>query len=207
MHTHRSYLLATCVTLLSSVASADTLRPGDERGAIMHLDPGVWEIEAGALAVLTQETQGDASVTQLSTAFSLGLARFIKRDLSVGVTGIFAYDSRGDDNSALTLGGTVGASYHFSLGLGAFFRPGIAIGALFGKQELPTTMGTLEEADQFAFLTRVSLPIAYFVSQRIALQAGPQLDIQLGSYKRANGDSQSFNRTNGGFSIGVGYVF
>ncbi|HVK83655.1 MAG TPA: hypothetical protein VM513_06085 [Kofleriaceae bacterium] len=123
------------------------------------------------------------------------------------VSGVLAYDSRGNDNTALTLGGTVGATAHLPLGLGAFFRPGIAIGALFGKHELPMGAGVVEEANQTAYLARLSFPLAYFVGRRVVLQAGPQLDAQLGSYKPMAGEAQTFSRTNGGFAVAAGYAF
>lgn len=203
----RSLLAAAALASLSTPAAADSIYPDDGRGAVTRLERGVVEIDLGALAVFAHESQGDASSTQLSTAFSASVSYFIKRNLSVGVSGIFAYDSRGNDDTALTLGGTVGATAHLPLGLGAFFRPGLALGALFGKHELPMGAGVVEEANQTAFLARLSFPLAYFVGRRVVLQAGPQLDIQLGSYKPMAGEAQTFSRTNGGFAVAAGYAF
>jgi hypothetical protein len=202
----RTSLAVAAVTLLASTASAGSLGP-DEGPGITDLERGVFELDVGALAVFAHESQGDVSSTQLSTAFSGSVSYFVKRNVSVALTGIFAYDSRGDDNTALTLGGTVGAAVHLRLGQGAFFRPGVAVGALLGNRELPVGAMTVEEASQTVFLTRLSLPLAYFIGRRVVLQAGPQLDVQLGSYEPTAGDAQSFTRLNGGFAIAAGYAF
>ena len=50
-------------------------------------------------------------------------------------------------------------------------------------------------------------PIAYFTSRRFLLQAGPEINISLGSFKPDSGPSTSFTTISGGFSVGLGYVF
>lgn len=197
--------LAAITAHAGTVLAADDLY-GDTSRGISRIHRGVWEIDLRALGIFTHESQGEASATRLSTDFSATVSRFMIDNVSVGLTGIFAYDNQGDDNSALTLGGAIDATAHLRLGQGAFFRPSLALGALFGNREVPVGAGTVEEASQVAFTARLGLSIAYFVSHSVSLQAGPQLDVEIGTYKPAGG-SQSFTTVDGGFAVGVGYVF
>jgi len=202
---------AACVCVLAvprGVAHADAVyqNPNDP-GKVTFIGKGVWEMDVGALGVLTVDRQGGESVTRLSTDFSAQLHYFIRSNISVGVQGLFDFDDAGDNNKATTFGAAVDASVHLRLGLGAFFRPGIAIGGLFGHRDLPMAGGAIDQASQVALLTRVMLPIAYFASPRFVLQAGPQIDITTGTFTPTGREGQSFTRVAGGFSVGVGYVF
>ena len=62
--------------------------------------------------------------------------------------------------SALSFGGIAFASLHVRLGLGAFFRPTLGLGALFGTPEVEAGGGMVAELSQVAFLTRIGLPFA-----------------------------------------------
>ncbi len=196
------------VLLLPSLARADTLYadPNDP-GKVTHIRKGVWEIDTGALGVLSVDKLGDMSITRLSTDFSAQVHYFLRDNISVGGEALFDWDDSGDGTSATTFGGAVDATVHLRLGLGAFFRPGIAIGALFGHRNIPMGTGTVDEASQVGVITRLALPIAYFASPRFLLQAGPQINITVGSFTPTGGDAQSFTRIAGGFAVGFGYVF
>jgi hypothetical protein len=194
--------------LVPSVARADDLymNPNDP-GKVTHIERGVWELDVGGLGVLTNDSDSGASVTRLSTDFSGQVHYFLKDNLSVGAEALFDYDSVGAGNDSITFGGAVDAAVHLRLGLGAFFRPGIAIGALVGNRNTMVAAGTLAQASEVAFVTRLQLPIAYFASRRFLLQAGPQLNVQVGSYTPMGADAVSFTRIAGGFAVGVGYAF
>jgi hypothetical protein len=201
---------ALCAVLvLAGTAHADQLSANqDDYGRVTHIGPGVWELDLGALGVLTQDHEGDTTVMRMSSDLSAGLQYFVHANVSVGVEALFDYDSAGSGNVAHTFGGAIDATLHFRLGLGAFFRPGIAIGVLAGTRDLPTASdGTVMEASQVGFVTHVRLPIAYFASKRLLLQAGPQLDLEVGSYTPTGTGSQSFSRIAGGFAVGGGYAF
>jgi hypothetical protein len=201
--------LAWLLLLIPALAHADQLYGnGDDAGRITHIGRGVWEIDLGALGVLTQDHQGDNSVMRLSSDLSAGLQYFVHDNVSVGGEFLFAYSSDGNGTNDTTFGGAVDATFHFRLGLGAFFRPGIALGFVGGTRNLPTAAdGTIMQATELGFVTHVRLPIAYFASKRLLLQAGPQLDIEFGNYTPTGGDSQSFSRIAGGFAVGGGYAF
>jgi hypothetical protein len=204
-----SALALALVAALPGAAHADDVNadPSDP-GRVTRIMKGVSEIDLGALGVFTYDKQGDASNTRLSMLFSAGYQYFINNNLSVGGQFLTNYDRPSDNQSALTLGGTVFGSFHVRLGLGAFLRPTLALGALFGNRELDTGVGgVVVEAKQTSFLTRIMFPFAYFPSKRVVLQAGPELDMSFGSFKPEGGESESFTSIAGGFSVGFGYAF
>ena len=206
----------TCLALTSTLALAlttpahadDVNADPNDPGRVTRIMKGVSEIDLGALGVFTYDKQGDVSNTRLSMLFSAGYQYFINNNLSVGAQFLTNYDRPSDNASALTLGGTLFGSAHVRLGLGAFLRPTLALGALFGNRELDTGVGgVVVEAKQTAFLTRLMFPFAYFPSKRVVLQAGPELDMTFGSFKVEGADSESFTSIAGGFSVGFGYAF
>ena len=199
-------LAVTALTFtLATPARADDLY-GDEQG-ISRVKRGVWELDIGALATFANDKVDNASVTRLSTDFNASVNSFFKDNLSAGVTALFAYNSAGDNNSALLLGGALGATAHLRLGHSAFFRPGLALGALFGNREIPVSGTTVMEASQVGFTARLQLPIAYFISRNFHLQGGPQFNFTTGRYTPDGADSVSFTTIDGGFSVGFGYSF
>jgi hypothetical protein len=200
--------IALAIAAPSSLVRADTvyMDPNDP-GKVTSIAKGVWELDLGALGVLSYNTDSGTSVTQLSTDTSVQLHYFIKDNVSVGIEALFDYDSDGSGNNTVAYGGAIDAAVHLRLGLGAFFRPGIAIGALFGTRDLPQSGGSIQAADELGFVARLQLPIAYFASRRFLLQAGPQINITVGSYTPSGADAVSFTRIAGGFAVGVGYVF
>jgi hypothetical protein len=196
----RVAILFTVAALAPSSALADD-------HAFTRIDRGVWEIDLGAIGVFSFDREGATSVSRLSTDFTAGLSYFIRDNVSVGVQAIVAYDDTGDGATALTYGGALDAAVHLRLGLGAFFRPTIAIGGLFGNRDVPVMAGTFQQASQAGAIARLALPIAYFAGRRILLQAGPEIDVTFGSYSLPDGTTQSFTRAAGGFSVGGGYIF
>ena len=180
----------------------------NDPGKVTSIGKGVKEIDLGGIFVLTVDKVGDESTTKLSTLGGAGFQYYFNANVSAGVTGLFAYDKVGDTASATSFGGVAFATFHVRLGLGAFFRPTLGLGALFGTREIDAGGGMVAELSQTAFLTRIGLPIAYFASKRVVLQAGPEINISIGSFK-ADGASEgtSFTTIAGGFAVGVGYVF
>ena len=190
---------------LAPSAAADELY-GEQRG-INRVRKGVWEIGVASLFAFANDSQGDTSVFRLVTDANATVSYFFRDNLSVGATGIFGYATTGDDNSAITYGGALGATAHLRLGHGAFFRPGLALGVLLGKREIPVGGSTVMEATQVGFNARVRLPIAYFISRNLHLEGGPQFNFTAGNYSPEGMDAVSFTTLDGGFSVGVGYSF
>jgi len=201
-------LVIALIALAPLAARADTMY-GDqnEPGRITAIEKGVWELDVGGLAVLSRDQEGDASVSRFSTDFSAGVQYYVKRNLSVGVVGLFDYENAGGGVRATTGGAAVQAAVHLRLGLGAFFRPTLGVGALFGNRQSPAGTGMVTEASQVGLITRLQLPVAYFTSHNWVLQAGPQLNVTVGSYTPTGAMSQSFTRIAGGFAVGLGRAF
>lgn len=198
-------LAAATVVAFSTPARADDLY-GDERG-INRVKKGVWELDLGSLFAFANDKQGEASVFRLTTDVNASVNYFLKDNLSVGVIGLLAYSSQGDDNTAITFGGALGATAHLRLGHGAFFRPGLALGAMFGNREIPIGGNTVMEASQVGFTARLRLPIAYFISRNLHLEGGPQFNLTVGNFTPDGADAVSFTTIDGGFSVGFGYSF
>lgn len=201
-------LLLACL-LLASTAHADTIgaNPNDP-GKVTHIDRGVKELNLGGIFVYSVDKVEDTTTSRFSSLGGPGFQYFFNPNVSVGAQGLISYDKVGDA-SAITFGGVVSGAFHVRLGLGLFFRPSLGLGALFGTREIEDpTSGTIAELNQTAFLTRISFPIAYFASKRFFMQAGPEVNISVGSYK-ADGATEgiSFTTVAGGLSVGVGYVF
>jgi len=196
------------VLLVSSIARADSLESNpNDAGHVTNIKQGVWEVDIGALGVLSSDTQGDATITRFSTDGAVTVSRFIKDNVSLGLSALGSYDTSGDSSYSFQLGGAVVAALHLRLGMGAFFRPGLALGALFGSRHTPLMDGVTEEASQVGFIARLQLPLAYFTSRRFVLQAGPQVNFTAGQYTPTGKDAQRFTRIAGGFAIGAGYAF
>jgi hypothetical protein len=203
----QSLLVLIVLSATSATALADevTAEPNDP-GKVTRVGKGVKEIDLGGLFVFSHDKVEDVSTTKLTTLGGLSFQYFFNANVSAGVSGLFSYDKVGDA-SATSFGGLAFGSFHVRLGLGAFFRPTLGLGALFGNREIDAGTGSVAKLSQTAFLARIGLPFAYFPSKRVVLQAGPEIDIEIGSFKPDGGESTSFTTIAGGFGLAVGYVF
>ncbi|HEY4175946.1 MAG TPA: hypothetical protein VGM90_03910 [Kofleriaceae bacterium] len=202
-------VLLVALLLASTSAAADTVgaNPGDS-GKVTFVAQGVKEIDVGGIFVLSSSKAGDSDAqTRVSTLGGLGFQYFLKDNLSIGGQFLANYDRQSATTYATAFGGAAFASLHVRLGLGAFLRPTLGLGALFGTQKTELTPGQLLSANQVSGLIRIALPFAYFPGSRVVLQAGPELDISIGNVTPEGGESQSFTNITGGFGISAGYVF
>jgi hypothetical protein len=201
-------LAALALLLVSAPAIADTVTadPNDP-GKVTYIDRGVKELNLGGIFVYSVDKVEDTTTSRFSTLGGPGFQYFFNPNVSVGATALLSYDKIGDA-SAITFGGVVQSAFHVRLGLGLFFRPSLGVGALFGTREIDSGTGTITELNQTAFLVRIGLPLAYFASKRFFLQAGPEINISIGSFKADGADDGiSFTTVSGGLAVGVGYVF
>ena len=201
----RSLLLVPL--FISTAAHADTIgaNPNDP-GKVTHIDKGVKELNLGGIFVYSVDKVEDTTTSRFSSLGGPGFQYFFNPNVSVGAQGLISYDKAGDA-SAVTFGGVISGAFHVRLGLGLFFRPTLGLGALFGTREIEAG-GVITELNQTAFLTRISFPIAYFASKRFFMQAGPEVNISVGTFKADGADEGvSFTTVAGGLAVGVGYVF
>jgi hypothetical protein len=197
------------VVLSGGIAAADTVgaNPND-RGKVTAIQKGVKEIDVGGIFVLSHNKSGDGEGnTRISSLGGLGFQYFINDNISVGGTFLAAYDRLNSDAYSTAFGGAAFGSYHVRLGLGAFLRPTLGAGMLFGTQNTELMPGMLVSAKQISGLVRIAMPFAYFPSGRMVLQAGPELDISIGRTTPDGGEGESFTNVSGGFGVSAGYVF
>jgi hypothetical protein len=202
-------VIAAVVAVAPSLAAADDIGadPNDS-GKVTAIRKGVKEIDLGGIFVLSYNKSGDtATNTRVSTLGGIGFQYFINKNASVGATALFNYDRVDASSYSTAFGGMVFSSLHARLGLGAFLRPTIGLGFLTGSLNSEITPGMLATASQVAFLVRVAMPFAYFPSPRVVLQAGPEINIQIGSATPDGGMGQSFTTVAGGFGVNAGYAF
>jgi hypothetical protein len=200
---------ALSIPAVTSLGHADTLgaEPNDY-GKVTHITKGVKEIDLGGIFVLSHSKVGDGEgSTRVSSLSGIGFQYFINDNFSAGATALFGYDRLSSDSYSTGFGGMAFASLHVRLGLGAFLRPLIGAGVLVGNLSTETAPGMTSSASQVSGLVRIGLPFAYFPSKRVVLQAGPELDVSVGSTNPDVGDSQSFTTVTGGFGVSVGYAF
>jgi hypothetical protein len=200
--------ILSCLLFASTVAHADdlTANPNDP-GKITRVRKGVWEIDLGALGVLSSNTQNSTTATRLNTDGAITISRFVRDNLSVGISLLGSYQTIGGNDYSIEGGAALVTSLHVRLGLGAFFKPGFSVGALFGNHNVPLMNGLNEQDNEVGVIARLQLPIAYFTSRRFMIQAGPQLDFTAGNITPMGKDAQTFTQLAGGFAIGAGYLF
>jgi hypothetical protein len=197
----RFLVIAAVLAAAPAVARADDDTP-------VHVDGGMSELDLGALGVLSRQPSGGTdSSTQVSTTVSLRYQYFLSDVLSVGGEAVLAYDRENSVQSNSAYGAAASATAHVHLGRGAYFRPTIALGGLFGSDNTNISGSVSLSESSKAFLMRFQLPFAYFASDHVVLQAGPELDVQLGSTSSDGSESTGFKTIVGGFAIAVGYAF
>jgi hypothetical protein len=197
------------ILLLSSPALADTIgaEPNDP-GKVTHLSKGVKELDLGGIFILSYNKVGENEAsTRLQTLGGVGFQYFLKDNVSAGASFLYNYDRIDPATYSQGFGGTVFGSLHLRLGLGAFLRPTLGAGVIVGDLNTEVTPGMVVKASQVAGLVRVAMPFAYFPSRRIVLQAGPELDIQIGTNTPDGGEGESFTTVSGGFGVSAGYAF
>lgn len=204
----RKAQLIVIVLAASAPAHADDVGPATDAGSVTNIRKGVKELDLCGTFLFSSTRSGDAdAVSRVSSLGGPSFQYFINNNVSVGANALFSYDQVGDASST-AFGGTAFGSLHIRLGLGAFLRPTLGVGALVGTSQVDLGGGMVAEADQASLLIRAALPFAYFPSKRVVLLAGPELNVSVGSVTpKAGGDSQSFTNIASGFGVGIGYAF
>jgi hypothetical protein len=201
--------LGLLVLALASPAAADTVGANpQDHGKVTAIQKGVKEIDVGGIFVLSHSKSGDSEgSTRVSTLGGAGFQYYFNNNFSAGAQFLASYDRQSANAYSTAFGGALFGSLHVRLGLGAFLRPTLGVGALFGTQKTEVTPGTLMSASQVSGLVRIALPFAYFPGSRVVLQAGPEVDISVGRVTPDGGEGESFTNVSGGFGVSAGYVF
>ncbi len=199
-------LLALCA---ATPAAADTIGANPEdHGRVTHIRKGVKEIDVGGIFVLSHNKAGDGEgTTQVSSLGGLSFQYFLNDNFSAGAMVLASYERLTATTHSSGFGGMLFGSLHVRLGLGAFLRPTLGAGVIAGSVSTEVTPGMQVVSSQIAGLVRLALPFAYFPSRRIVLQAGPELDVEVGSVTPDGGEGESFTSVTGGFGVSAGYAF
>lgn len=202
------YLVLVMLAAATAPAAADDINPNQTNpGAVSRIRKGVKEFDLGALGVLASDTSNGETVTRISADTSATFGYFINNNLSVGASVLFEYENNGGGANAKNFGGTVNGTFSVGFGNNLFIRPGLSVGFLKGSRETPLTPTMIQKDDQIGFIGRLSFSLAYFVSHRHLLQAGPQINFIAGTVTPMGAEGQSFTRVAGGFAVGWGYFF
>jgi hypothetical protein len=180
------------------------------------------------------DAKDDSSSMRLTFTGGAVFRYFLAKNLPIGlhVGGLYRSASAsagGADLSTVTdkgFIGTVGADYLVSLSRGMFLVPGFSVGGFFTTAEHKSpasTIGTTttpESTDRYGqsgFAVRAGLGLTYYASPHFTLSARPEALVLLGSSKltesggqTVTGDaaaSRGFTSIDGGFSVGLAYVF
>ncbi|MCA9526977.1 MAG: hypothetical protein KC549_11860 [Myxococcales bacterium] len=223
---NRLVILGLFGLLAASPAAAQTVTGG--YGGYQRIARGVFELGLDNLLLVRQGTQklgsGDDDVSTLEIAYTGGLTPryFIADNFALGLSvGFFvrkqtATTKVGSTETETILAddsGVIGflmANYYIRLGNSFFFKPGIGAGGFTGTRSLPVA-GTTDQKVESALAgaaVRADLGFAFFASQHMNLRAGLDFVYRSGSDTPDGADEgQDFSTIDGGFNIGIGYLF
>jgi hypothetical protein len=119
-------------------------------------------------------------------------------------------DAAGDEDSSSDLGfiGFVMLNYNLRLGHSLFFKPGVGIGAFYGKRQYPTEDPAYKrESSLYGGAGRIDLGFVFYAGPHVNLRAGPDIIIRVGKEDPPDGEAESFMSVDAGFTIGIGASF
>lgn len=209
--------VATCL-LLARGASADELNPGaGDAGQITAVNPGVTELSLENIFVLGYDESGDAKAFRMTLLVGPTLRYFITRNGVLGFNVSLLYKATDGQTSASDLGGVVSTHLGYLLNIsgGMFFKPIVGVGGFFGRREVEVPIGgtpTVVTSQIYGAVLRAGLDMVFYSSSRFNLFAGPEAILSLGTSSTENVagttvEGQFFMSIDGGFNVGLSYVF
>lgn len=198
--------LGAALVAAPAPASADTLTPGaPDTNGIRAIGKGIKEIGVESLLLLNYGKEGSASSLRVSTITGLSFRYFIRDNLNLALNASYFY--KGDDTAAGQGGvATLGANYLINIGRGLFLNPGIAGGGFFGKESVKGTPKGTPGLTMVGGSARAGFGLAFYASPKFSLFARPEAVLYIG--KVGQGDtSSSLLNIDGGFNVGMNYVF
>jgi hypothetical protein len=203
------YFALLLAASIPSTVLADELTPRpDDRGKVTGIRKGVFEADLGGIFVISHDRRGGAEGdTRVATTGSATAQYYVANNVSLGASFLLHYDRISDESYSQGFGGLVFASLHVRLGLGAFLRPTLGGGVIKGDVNTEVEPGMVVRADEIAGRIRVAIPFAYFPGRRFVLQAGPEVNVTIGTSTPEGGAAESFTTVAGGFGIAAGYTF
>lgn len=204
-----------CVTtFVAGTAGAWELGAGGGSDAIDSIGKGVKELGVESMFVLGYDKVGDVSAMRASLVGTAAFRYFVARNISLGLNAGLLYKRAGaGDASASDVAGLglLTAAYTARLGGGMFFRPSLGAGGFFGSRTAKVTVGsktTTAHASLAGGNVRAGIGLVFYASPKFNLLAGPEALVSFGSVKPEGADKgDSFLAVDGGFNVGLSYVF
>ena len=205
--------------VLPAVAEAKRLTRGNSSWkSISRIGKGVVELGLDQLFLLRSDSTESQSATQVIYLGGPTLRVFVIDNLSLALNINLTYRHEASrlnnveaSSGQLGASGMLGLNYYLHIAGGFFFKPGFGMGGFYSKRRLPaTTISGLEIVHTVAgFTGRVDIGFAFFFSRRVNVKAGIDVLASFGKDTPDSGtvDGQSFSRVDGGFNVGIAYVF
>lgn len=206
------------VATFETEARAQYITPGTE--GYQGVERGVFDL--GFENVLLVRYQSDVAGSGLEAAYIGGLAPryFLARNFALGLSLNFFYGTaRHSDELAsgsvvesrytdIAFIGFITANYYVRIAGGLFFKPGLGIGGLAGRREVPNpdVAGTYTGMSLYGGTGKLDLGFIFYANGHFNLRASLEI-LFLAGAAEAEGVSDSFFAIDAGFNVGVGYSF
>lgn len=202
-------------------ARADTIRPSaDTSSAITGVAPGVMELGFETNFNVGYDKLEDTSSLRIAGVFGPTFRYFLANNLSLAVNGSFLYrrsDGLGTESAIGGLG-SVGVDYHFPVGGGLFFYPGIAAGGFYAKRDIYPIAdddAAFIRSSIYGGLAKAGLGLIFYPSRHFNLFARPEAlvlvgkngDVQVSTVDPALAPEGTFISLDASFAVGMSYVF
>lgn len=208
-------LVAACETK----AHAQYITPGTE--GYQGVERGVFDL--GFENVLLVRYQSDVAGSGLEAAYIGGLAPryFLARNFALGLSLNFFYGTA-QHSDELAAGGVVEsrytdiafigfitANYYVRIAGGLFFKPGLGVGGLAGRREVPNpdVEGAYTGMSLYGGTGKLDLGFIFYANGHFNLRASLEILFLVGAASESGGESDSFFAIDAGFNVGVGYSF
>ncbi|MDI1443554.1 hypothetical protein QHF85_05895 [Polyangium sp. 6x1] len=198
--------LGTVLVAAPAPAVADVLVPdAPDTNGIRAIGKGIKEIGAESLLVLNYAKEGDTSSIRTTNITGLSFRYFIVKNLNLEANVSYFYKG---DNAAARQGGifTLGGNYLINIGKGLFLNPGIAGGGFYGKQPIKGAPPGTPSLTLVGGTARLGFGLSFYASPKFNLFARPEAVVFVGTVGDGT-TSASLLNVDGGFNVGMNYVF
>ena len=206
LHCWRAPLAALGALWSAAAAAYDIGSRANESSWETAIDRGAKQVGLEAVAVVDDNSGAGGSTLRITAVGTVSVGYFVRNNLAVGVdVGPYFKEVELPQGNATTESGGAGlltARYFARLGRGFFLRSGAGVGAFYGQQETPQSGSVLAAASVYGLAAMIDVGLVFFASPRTTLTAAPRLLAFAGT-----DGSNGFVSLNGGFCVGLGYVF
>jgi hypothetical protein len=187
-------------------ARADILVPdAPDTNGIRAIGKGIKELGASSLLVLNYSKEGGASSIRTTNITGLSFRYFIIKNLNLELNASYFY--KGVDDAARQGGMvTLGGNYLINVGKGLFLNPGLAGGGFYGKVSVKGAPEGTPAPTMVGGVARAGFGLSFYASPKFNLFARPEAVLYLGSVNDGTTSSSLLN-VDGGFNVGMNYVF